>query len=576
MENAMQALKNYIWAAEPLAWLKLAIGGSILIPAIFVIIVVIQAYQSAKDGLLQSLNQTAETAYEVVNDTLQLQHALVEPAEALLRSHSAPGSCQALHNELARLTDGISEYAVIRIYTLDGDFVASSEATTGPGTLKYNGPVPPIGEIGIDDVRFLNWSQPNVINFTRQFIDPDKPKNNNLIVITINPNFFQVIGKDQRIGAQIITLRKSDGRIVMRIPNADPLRFTPKPTAFAEAVAERADHGTFHVTGFQEGVQRLGLYKQIKGWDLYVVVTTPDVIGISQWARFAAPYVAFLIALGVLGAAISWVALRQAKLATEQSRVVEQERSIRDQFVDVAHAKGRYELLSVISAGIAHHFNNILATLNISHELIELRANAANIRTALDAAIAASERGKLLVRHLQAFSLNLPIKPQVINLKDVFPEIIEALRTTVFNDSEVTVTLDLELGVGDVEVDPTEFRFALFNIASNSKEYMQHGGVFKTELKTMRFIHPGFQVGDDRIEGLYACISLEDNGSGISPENIDKVFTPFFTTKDVGDGGGGLGLSHVYGFVKSCNGAISVESKVNVGTTIRIYLPMRR
>jgi signal transduction histidine kinase len=557
----------------------LAFAGSIVIPTIFVIIVVVQAYQGARDSLVQSLSQTAETAYEVTNDSLQLQHALVEPAEALFEAASYRTDevqAESLHADLVKLTDRISDYAAIRIYKLDGDLIASSEKTPQPGSQKYSGRLPPIGEVGIDDVRFLQWAQPNVINFTRQFIDPDNPKNNNVIVITINPNFFKALGKDRKLGNQVITLRKANGMVVMRIPNADPLRFTPEPTSFAEAVAERADHGTFFVTGFQEGIRRLGLYKQVKGWDLYVVVTAPDAISFWRWFALATPYVACLVGLELLGAAVSWVALKQANLASQQARVAEQERAIRNQFVGAAQAKGRYELLSVISAGIAHHFNNILATLNISHELIELRTNAASIRTALDAAIAASERGKLLVRHLQAFSLNLPIKPQVIDLQEVFPEIIEALRTTVFNESEVTVTLDLEENVGDVEVDPTEFRFALFNIASNSKEYMQNGGKFRAELKTMRFIHPGFQVGDDRIEGLYACISLEDNGAGISPENIDKVFTPFFTTKDVGDGGGGLGLSHVYGFVKSCNGAISVESSVGVGTTIKIYLPMRR
>jgi signal transduction histidine kinase len=580
MEITMLALNRCVPPAEPVAWLRLALVGAIVIPAIFVVIVMVGAYQTAKDSTIQSLCQTADTAFEVTNDSLQLLHALVESAESQFRAvvSITPGEsvATAMRAEVMKLTDRIADYASIKIYTLDRNLIAASEQTVTPDSMLYRGAIPPVGEIGIDDVRFLTRSQPNVINFTQKFVDASNPKNSNLIVVTIKPNYFNALGRDRPLGDQIITLRRADGRIVMRIPNADPLRFTPSPTAFADAVATNTGQGIYYVTGLQDGVHRVGTYRLVRGYDLYVVVTAPDSVNVQMWLTLAAPYIGCLVALQFLGTTIAWSALKQARLAAEQAHLVETERAMRNQFVGAAQAKGRYELLSVISAGIAHHFNNILATLNISHELIELRANVANIRTALDAAIAASERGKLLVRHLQAFSLNLPVKPQVIDLKQVFPEIIEALRTTVFADGEVTVILTVEPNIGSVEVDPTEFRFAMFNIASNSKEYMDKGGEFKADLRTLRFFQPGFQVGDDRIEGTFACISLEDNGSGISPENIDKVFTPFFTTKDVGEGGGGLGLSHVYGFVKSCNGAISVESTPGAGTTIKIYLPIKR
>ena len=121
-------------------------------------------------------------------------------------------------------------------------------------------------------------------------------------------------------------------------------------------------------------------------------------------------------------------------------------------------------------------------------------------------------------------------------------------------------------------VDPDQLVTALLNLAVNSRDAMPDGGKLTIETSDAGFDEDYIAQNSEAQPGRYLMIAVSDNGCGIPEQLKEKVFDPFFTTKDVGKGTG-LGLSMVYGFVKQSQGHIKIYSELNVGTTIKIYLP---
>src|SRR5262249_7905325 len=120
--------------------------------------------------------------------------------------------------------------------------------------------------------------------------------------------------------------------------------------------------------------------------------------------------------------------------------------------------------------------------------------------------------------------------------------------------------------------DPSRLNATLLNLAVNARDAMPNGGKLMLEAANVVLDEAHQQSNPDVKPGSYVMIAVSDTGHGIPPGLLVKVFEPFFTTKDVGKGTG-LGLSMVYGFVKQSGGHIKIDSEVDHGTTIRIYLP---
>lgn len=136
----------------------------------------------------------------------------------------------------------------------------------------------------------------------------------------------------------------------------------------------------------------------------------------------------------------------------------------------------------------------------------------------------------------------------------------------------VSVNSELADGVWPVMADKSLLETTLLNLSLNARDALPRGGqisiVTLNRSVDARLLakHPNIQPGD------YAVLEVTDNGTGIAPEILEHVFEPFFTTKDVGEGTG-LGLSMILGFAEQSGGLVDIESQVNQGTTVRIYLP---
>lgn len=227
----------------------------------------------------------------------------------------------------------------------------------------------------------------------------------------------------------------------------------------------------------------------------------------------------------------------------------------------------KMEALGQLTSGIADDFNNLLSVIIGNAELLRID-NGENENIA--AIFAAADRGEKLVTQLLAFCHNQNLNPQAASPEAMIMDMISMLTQAVGEQIKIKTCFAPNLKTAYVDVGQT--KSAILNLATNARDAMPSGGVLKIECRNVT------HTADDKTEilelneGDYLELCVTDSGTGMSEETKARVFVPFFTTKNV-DEGSGLGLSMVYGFVKQSGGAISIDSKIGRGTSIRIYLP---
>ncbi|WP_373502737.1 response regulator [Aestuariivirga sp.] len=224
-----------------------------------------------------------------------------------------------------------------------------------------------------------------------------------------------------------------------------------------------------------------------------------------------------------------------------------------------------------LASGIAHDFNNVLTPIIGFADLLLARmrptdpafADVMNIKQN-------ANRAANLVRQLLAFSRKQTLQPKVHVLTEALSDLGNLLGRVLGEKVELRIAHDRELGL--VLVDIHQFEQVIINLAVNARDAMPNGGALMVRTynvyeEASRSIAPHLMP-----PGEYVGCDVEDTGSGIPPAIRDKIWEPFFSTKDVGKGTG-LGLSTVYGIVKQTGGFIFCDSEVGKGTTFRIFLP---
>jgi PAS domain S-box-containing protein len=231
----------------------------------------------------------------------------------------------------------------------------------------------------------------------------------------------------------------------------------------------------------------------------------------------------------------------------------------------------KMEALGQLTGGIAHDFNNMLAVVISGINLAQRQISRGDDgRKFLTGALEGAQRAATLTNRLLAFSRQLPLKPEVLEVNRLVSSMSEILQRTL--GETILIETVLSGGLWKTHVDAGELENVVLNLAINARDAMPDGG--KLTIETANF-HLDDDYARQHLEvtsGQYVMIAVSDTGSGMSPDVIDKVFEPFFSTKEVGKGTG-LGLSQVHGFIKQSKGHIKVYSEIGQGTSIKIYLP---
>ncbi len=232
----------------------------------------------------------------------------------------------------------------------------------------------------------------------------------------------------------------------------------------------------------------------------------------------------------------------------------------------------KMETIGTLAGGIAHDFNNIFTPIiGYAGMALDELHDSSSIKENIDHINNAAIRGKDLIQKILTFSRQIDDNKKPLLLHSVINEVLDLLKATM--PSNVKVTRVLNNDAGAVFVDRTQMHQVIMNLAVNSYHSMKEkGGTLEINLGK-KFIHnEQIKHYKNLSEGNFVILTVSDTGHGMDSETMNRIFEPFYTNKEVGEGTG-LGLSVVHGIIKNHNGLITVESESGKGTIFTIYLP---
>ncbi|MBV9511851.1 MAG: response regulator [Caulobacteraceae bacterium] len=237
----------------------------------------------------------------------------------------------------------------------------------------------------------------------------------------------------------------------------------------------------------------------------------------------------------------------------------------------------KMEAIGRLTGGVAHDFNNMLAVVLGSLDLLVQRfpdADPKLLRYAHNA-MAGGKRAADLTKRLLAFSRLQPLNPKAADVGRSIADMSDLLNRTLGEDVAVETRAPQDLWRAHIDV--SQLETAILNLAINARDAMPGGGRLIIETSNVRIAAaaaraPAPHDDEELAPGDYVLLEITDTGTGIEPAVLAKVFDPFFTTKPVGQGTG-LGLSQVHGFINQSGGHIRISSEVGHGTSVRLYLP---
>jgi signal transduction histidine kinase len=262
---------------------------------------------------------------------------------------------------------------------------------------------------------------------------------------------------------------------------------------------------------------------------------------------------------------------RTAELAAANRQLLSQIEE-REQVESTLRQMQRLEAIGQLTSGVAHDFNNLLTVVlgNIAFLESGLAAAGADrkLMQRLGHMRVAAERGAKLTDQLLSFSRRQRLEPMSLDINAAVTSMNDLLHSSMGGSIQIEARLGAD--VWPALVDPTQLELAILNLAINARDAMEVGGTLTIKTGNVHLgaaLHP-----EEPSPGDYVEICVADTGTGMTEEVRSKAFEPFFTTKGVGKGSG-LGLSQVLGFAKQSGGGLRLETRLNEGTAIHIYLP---
>lgn len=236
----------------------------------------------------------------------------------------------------------------------------------------------------------------------------------------------------------------------------------------------------------------------------------------------------------------------------------------------------KMEALGTLAGGVAHDLNNILVGIVGYPELLLMRLPLDSpLRKTILAIQKSGEKAAAIVQDLLTLARRGVAVAEVINLNDIIAEYFKTpeYERLCASHPQVELYTDLQHDLLDIMGSPVHLSKTVMNLISNAVEAMPCGGKITTTTKN-QYIDAPVSGYDDVKKGNYVILSVTDNGIGISPHDVERIFEPFYTRKVMGRSGTGLGLAVVWGTVKDHGGYIDVQSVEGEGTTFNLYFPV--
>jgi len=280
--------------------------------------------------------------------------------------------------------------------------------------------------------------------------------------------------------------------------------------------------------------------------------------------------------LGMIGVNVDVTETRDAEAALQSLNATLEQRVLeevyeRSKAEDQLRQIQKMEAVGQLTGGIAHDFNNMLAVVLGGLSLLQrkLEKGETNVGHLVNGAIDGARRASALTQRLLAFSRQQSLNPETLDLNQMVSGMIDLLARTI--GEQISVQTMLAPDLWKITADAGQLENALLNLSVNARDAMPNGG--ELNIETSNVIVTETVGREYAIEpGQYVLIVVSDSGVGMTDDVLAKVFEPFYTTKGVGKGTG-LGLSQVYGFVRQSGGHVKISSTLDVGTSVKLYLP---
>lgn len=255
------------------------------------------------------------------------------------------------------------------------------------------------------------------------------------------------------------------------------------------------------------------------------------------------------------------------KEISDRKEVEKQNKSLEEQLINAK----KLESIGTLAGGVAHDFNNLLMGIGGFAEIALSSTDPdSQLFNHLKEILKIVDRGSNLTRQLLTFSRQQSIEPTPIFVKELVEDIVKMLRRLIGDD--IVLNIDIAVNIGMINVDRGQMEQVLVNLVVNARDAMTDGGEITIKadcIDSSCFINHE-QISSVDYESV-VLIEVSDNGCGMSEYTVERVFDPFFSTKDAGKGTG-LGLSTVYGIIDKHGGHVKIVSKEGVGTTVKIFL----
>ena len=267
-----------------------------------------------------------------------------------------------------------------------------------------------------------------------------------------------------------------------------------------------------------------------------------------------------------------WTLVRDAKGNPQSFLVIDtdvsEHRKLEQQFLRAQ----RLESIGTLAGGIAHDLNNILAPISMAIELLKMRIPDARGSELLDTIAASAKRGTDMISQVLSFARGMEGRRLEIHPMQLISEVEKIMRDTFLKNIRLLVKTSRDLWT--IQGDPTQLHQVLINLCVNARDAVEENGEIAIIAGNVEIDASFAAMNLEAKVGPHICIQIEDDGTGIPPDILDKIFDPFFTTKSPGKGTG-LGLSTSLAIVKSHGGFIRTSSDSGKGTSFKVYLPAR-
>ena len=233
----------------------------------------------------------------------------------------------------------------------------------------------------------------------------------------------------------------------------------------------------------------------------------------------------------------------------------------------------KLQAIGTLAGGIAHDFNNILFPIVGYTELtLEEVPDDSQAKQNLKEVLKATNRAKELVQQILTFSRRSCQERKPLKIQVLIKEALKLLRAAIPSSIEIEIRVDEDCG--PIKGDPSQIHQVIMNLSTNAYHAMQEsGGTLEIELQEVEVNYEKTVERAGMKVGRYLKLTVKDSGHGMQPEVLERIFEPYYTTKEQGKGTG-LGLSVIHGIVRNHGGDISVNSRPGKGTTFAVYLPI--